>query len=90
MTIPLTIENVDRMTPGEESAFWQSFVAKLGSDDGAAAREHLAAGRLIYYCEDSTPDGVSIKEFPDGRRELVRFDSSGEHLVGTIEVEGTS
>ena len=49
------------------------------NDDGAAAREHLAAGFPIYYSEDDTPAGAVIKEYPDGRRELVRFDREGEH-----------
>jgi hypothetical protein len=49
------------------------------NDDGAAAREHLAAGFPIYYSEDDTPAGAVIKEYPDGRRELVRFDRDGEH-----------
>jgi hypothetical protein len=80
----LKIENADNMTPEQASAFWLSFGEKLGADDGAAAREHLAAGRPIYYCEETTPDGLCIKEFPNGRRELVRFDLDGEHVIDSI------
>ncbi len=43
-----------------------------------AARDHLAAGYPIYYSESDTPAGLIIKEYPDGRRELVRFDYAGE------------
>lgn len=50
-------------------------------DDGAAANAHLAAGRPIYYGTADTPPGHAVKEYPDGRRELVRFDHLGEHRV---------
>lgn len=54
------------------------------NDDGAAARSHLEAGFPIYYSDDDTPDDVIIKEYPDGRRELVRVDVDGEHFVQAI------
>lgn len=49
--------------------------------DDAAARAHLAAGRAIYYVEADTPRGLQIKEYPDGRRELVRFHRCGDELI---------
>jgi len=79
--LALEIEKVDQMTSEQENEFWELFTARIAHDDGDAAREHLAAGRPIYYCEDSTPEGVSIKEFPDGHRQLVRFDAEGEHVI---------
>jgi len=56
---------------------------KLGTIDGddSAAREHLAAGFPIYYTEPSIPSGLQIKEYPDGRRELVRFHRSGDEVI---------
>lgn len=54
------------------------------NDDGAAARSHLEAGLPIYYSEDDTPADAIIKEYPDGRRELVSFDLNGEHFIRTI------
>jgi len=39
-------------------------------DDGETVKAHLAAGRPIYYCEDAYPSEI-IREWPDGRRELV-------------------
>ena len=54
------------------------------NDDGAAAQSHLEAGFPIYYSEDDTPSGAIIKEYPDGRRELVRVDLDGEHLIQAI------
>jgi len=53
-------------------------------DDGTAARSHLDAGFPIYYSEAETPAGVVVKQYPDGRRELVRFDVNGEHVVQDI------
>ncbi|MBB4642697.1 MULTISPECIES: hypothetical protein [Sphingomonadaceae] len=50
-------------------------------DDGAAARSHLEAGFPVYYSEPETPADAVIKEYPGGRRELVRFDLHGEHFV---------
>ncbi|HEX7819914.1 MAG TPA: hypothetical protein VF463_04785 [Sphingobium sp.] len=41
----------------------------------------MDAGRPIYYGEKDTPPGLVVKEYPDGRRELVRFDHMGEHRV---------
>lgn len=55
---------------------------ELHRDHGdAAARAHLAAGRAIYYSDDDTPAGLLVKEHPDGRRELVRFDEAGDEVV---------
>lgn len=51
------------------------------NDDGAAARSHLEAGSPIYYSEADTPAGAIIKEYPDGRRELIRVDVEGEHFI---------
>lgn len=53
-------------------------------DDGAAARSHLEAGFPIYYSEDDTPAEAIIKEYPGGRRELVRVDLDGEHFIQAI------
>jgi len=52
--------------------------------DDSAAREHLAAGFPIYYCESSTPSGLQIKEYPDGHRELVRFSRQGDEIISIL------
>ena len=77
----LTTGSLDRMTPPEDEAFWAAFEADLEHDDGEAAKEHLAAGFPIYFRESDTPKGLVIKQHPDGRRELVCFDLSGEKVV---------
>jgi hypothetical protein len=63
-------------------ADWDEFERKLANDDGAAAKEHLAAGFPIYYREDDTPEGACLKEYPEGHRELVTFSlEQGEVFV---------
>lgn len=42
-------------------------------DDGLAAKAHLAAGGAIYYGDPRFP-GQIVKEYPDGRRQLVDID----------------
>jgi hypothetical protein len=63
---------------------WTSFVDAVVDDDGAAAKEHLDAGRAIYYIENATPKGFLVKEHPNGRRELVRFNPEGDEVVGIL------
>jgi hypothetical protein len=65
-------------------ALWRDLVAAALHDDGAAAQEHLEAGFPIYYREGDTPQGLLVKEYPDGRRELVRFHEEGDQVVRTL------
>jgi hypothetical protein len=58
-------------------------IAKIDGDD-SAARELLAAGHCIYYSEDDTPEELQIKEYPDGRRELVRFHREGDEVIRAL------
>ena len=59
---------------------WESMLASVDGD-GSAAQETLRQGFPIYYCEDSTQPGLQIKQYPDGRRELVRFSRQGDEVV---------
>ena len=57
-------------------------------DDGLAAKAHLAAGRAIYYGDPQYP-GQIVKEYPDGRRQLVNIDE--QNVVTVIkEIGGCS
>lgn len=50
-------------------------------DDGAAGREHLAAGRPITYADDGYPDHI-IRKWPDGHCELIDVDmTTGKVIV---------
>lgn len=75
------------MTPlssAEDADLMPVIVAGIESLGDAPAREHLAAGRPIYYGEDDTPAGLLIKEYPDGRRELVRYHRDGDEVVRAL------
>lgn len=54
--------------------------AALSNDDGLAAKQHLAAGRAIYYADDSYPEGL-VKKYPDGRKQLVAVTADGKDVV---------
>ena len=74
------LENLSQMTPEQEAQFWDQFERELDSDTGEAAKTHLAACRPIYYMDPAYPDQI-VKEYPDGRRELVHVDSTGQVTV---------
>jgi hypothetical protein len=76
----LSLENLSRMTPEQERQFWEQFEGTLDSDTGEAARAHLAAGHPIYYTDNAYP-GQIVREYPDGRRELVSVDAKGQATV---------
>jgi len=47
-------------------------------------RHRFSLGLPIYYSDDDTPDGLTIREYPDGRRELIRRHSEGEEIVRVL------
>ncbi|WP_035178673.1 hypothetical protein [Acidocella facilis] len=67
-----------------DEALWRDLLHAVQHDDGAAAKEHLQAGFPIYYAKDDTPPGLLIKEHPNGRRELVRFDEAGDEVIRVL------
>ena len=69
------------ITPVERFLDSPEFEAALANDDGQAAKEHLAAGRAIYYRDIQHPDGL-IRKFPDGRKQLVSI--SADRKVSVI------
>jgi hypothetical protein len=56
------------------------FEAMLANNDDQVANEHLSTGHPIYYSDDRYPGGI-VKEFPDGRLQLVSLNASGEICV---------
>jgi hypothetical protein len=54
--------------------------AALANDDGLAAKQHLANGRAIYYGDERYPEGL-VKEYPDGRKQLVSVDAQRKVTV---------
>ncbi|WP_296716547.1 hypothetical protein [Tistrella sp.] len=53
-------------------------------EDSSEAAGHLAAGRPIYYRTSDLPPRQVIKQYPDGRRELVSFETGRETLIGEL------
>jgi|AACY02.3.fsa_nt_gi hypothetical protein len=80
----IRIENIETMTPQQERDFWTLFSSDIARDDGAVARRHLDAGNPVYCKTENTPKGTIEKRFPDGRRQLVTWDSKGEHVVSEL------
>ena len=60
---------------------WGILTSGMEQGDLQSSLDHLTAGRPICLAEKDTPDTAAIRKCPDGRRELVRFDSEGEHAV---------
>ena len=52
---------------------YQEIERAIVFDDGQAAREHLEAGRPIYFMRN----GLIIKKLPDGREQIVDISDSG-------------
>ena len=71
-----------RIEPGEFGHdLWRAIEMASRDDDDGVAREHLSAGFPIYYSDAATPAGLVVKEYPNGDKELVRFDLAGEHVA---------
>ncbi len=67
----------------EERRFMAAFTRDLEADRGEEAKRHLAAGRPIY-CGDARFKDAVVKKYPDGRRELVRFENGDEIFVRAL------
>lgn len=76
----LDFANVDTMPAARQNAFWNAVEYQLSQDDGRAAREHLEAGKPIFYCEDQYPSEV-IRHWPDGKRDLGIVTDTGDFKV---------
>jgi hypothetical protein len=61
--------------------FEAEFIAGLESEDDFAVRERLAAGKAVYYVEDDTPPGMVIKEYPSGKRQLVKHVRGNDQVI---------
>lgn len=82
----LNFQDVDKMSPSEETVFYERLLAELRQEDDSAARANLAAGVPVYYRHEAFQEpGQIIKHYPSGRMELVRMDEHGaERLIKII------
>ena len=80
----LRIEDLENLNVEEFAKFWVDFESEVGKDDGAA-QEHLDAGRAIYYSKNGRE---IVKEWPDGRCEIVELQStSSKEAVAILAVD---
>ena len=63
----------------DEEEFAVFLEAAILHDDNAFA-PHFAAGHPVYLREADTPFRHVVKQFPDGRRELIGFDALGNEI----------
>ncbi|WP_447578731.1 hypothetical protein [Achromobacter kerstersii] len=77
----VAIEQLGNLSVVEEARLLREIDAAFSCDEGSAVREHLAAGRSIYYREENTPAGLVIRRNPDGSRQLVKFTAERTELV---------
>ena len=72
------MKNIEAETDDEVS---KTILEKLiADDDGAAAIDHLAAGRPITYRDPRFPDEI-IRKWPNGSCERVDVDATGAVTV---------
>lgn len=84
----LKFEDLKNMNLEELARFWVDFEREVVKDCGAA-REHLDAGNPIYYSKNGRD---IVREWPDGRCEIVTFDRelktwSAQQAVAILAVD---
>jgi len=57
----------------EEDFFAQAIEYFAATTQGEAAKELLRKGIPIYYGEQDTPENCLIKEYPSGKKELIKY-----------------
>jgi len=70
-----------RLQGDDLDRFWHDLPRLIEQDDGRAVKDLLAKGISAYYSDDETPDGLLIREQPDGTRQLVRVNFDGDDTV---------
>jgi len=79
----LDFSALDNATELEELRFMAALTRAIEADTGEAARQRLASGKPIIYGDERFPDAV-VKEYPDGRRELVTFEGDTEIVIRSL------
>lgn len=79
-----TVKPFAEMSESELAAFDREFVAALEAGDESAAEASLAAGVPVYYSDEALPSPYVIKEYPDGRKEIVFLADGVETVLRAI------
>jgi hypothetical protein len=78
--VSVMIIPVEEISEKDAELVFDRMMRLVQEDTGEAAREHLAAGHPVYYGDDAYP-GYVVKQYPDGRKELVNFDKNGTEII---------
>ncbi len=80
--------NVNDLPPDEQDKFHDDFARWIEEEfngDSSEAEDVLADGVPIYYRDENYP-GETIREYPDGRREIVKVILSEDNTSYEIVV----
>ncbi|HEI3686106.1 TPA: hypothetical protein SI423_004566 [Escherichia coli] len=72
-------------TEEEEDAAFEAFEKHIEENGDYGAKKCLALGVPIYYTTEGIPKGLTIKEYPSGKKELVVFSSGKEAFIKKYE-----
>jgi len=64
----------------------EAALEKLLQDPDCTVREILASGYPVYYKQegDITNNGILVKEYPDGRKELIEVDPDSDEYIERV------
>ncbi|EEQ2490346.1 hypothetical protein GSG79_004268 [Escherichia coli] len=65
----------------------RELVKEFERQDNSAVLENLAAGHPVVFREPNTPAGHVIRKYPDGRRELLRYERGTPIVVKDLGAE---
>jgi hypothetical protein len=78
------MNELTRLVLDHTSDLWPVIEEGLARDGEFAVRDHLSAGFPVYYSESNTPSGLVVKEYPDGRRKLVRHNRIADEVIRSL------
>lgn len=78
------MNEVTSLVLGSHPDLWPVIEEGVARDGDFAVRDHLSAGFPVYYCESDTPSGLVVKEYPDGRCELVRHNRVADEVIRSL------
>ena len=68
---------VEKQVKDVNDEIWEGRAEWENSPNNNAAQEMLDEGHPIYYAEYDMPADIMIKEYPDGKKELIKVNDDG-------------